>query len=172
PGGAILLVIQSSMVGLGAIPLYRFASRRIPRAYAAVLALAYLFYPPTHGMQFYDFHFQPVAATLVLAVIDFIDARRYWLCGLAFLVAIGCREDVPIGLAMLGAFLAMTGHRVRPGLVLAVASIMRFVIMPLFGSWYFQGVYEGLLPEGAPNFGGIIATMFSNPIFTLVSMLT
>jgi uncharacterized membrane protein len=177
PGGAILLVIQSCVIGLGAIPLYRFAARKLPRAYAVVIAYVYLFYPPTHGMQFYDFHFQPIAASFVLAVIDFIDERRYWLCSIAFLVAIGCREDIPVGLAILGTFLALSGYRVRAGLVLAAAAttyfvLMRFVIMPAFGSWYFQGVYEGLLPEGAPNFGGIIATMVSNPIFTFVSLLT
>jgi uncharacterized membrane protein len=176
PGGAILVVIQSCVLALGAVPLYRFASRRLPRSYAAALALVYLLYPPMHGLQFYDFHFQPIASTFVLAVIDFVDERRYVLCAIAFLVAVGCREDIPVGLAMLGAFLALSGYRVKPGIVISVAAtfyfvLMRFVIMPSFGSWYFQGVYQGLLPEGAPSFGGIIATMLSNPSFTFVSLL-
>ena len=84
PGGATLLVIQSCVIALGAIPLYRFAARRLPRSYAAVLAFAYLLYPPTHGFQFYDIHFQPVSMLFVLLVIDFVDERRYVLCGFAF----------------------------------------------------------------------------------------
>src|SRR5262249_15335505 len=47
-----------------------------------------------------------------------------------------------------------------------------FVIMPSFGPWFFQDVYKDLLPEGAANFGGVIATMLSNPIFTIRSLLT
>ncbi len=177
PGGAILLVIQSCVIGLGAIPLYRFAARRLPRSSAAIIAFAYLFYPPTHGLQFYDFHFQPIAATFVLFVIDFVDERRYWLCGIAFIIALGCREDISVGLAILGMFLALSGYRFRPGLVMtAVAGAyfvaMRFVIMPSFGAWGFQDVYKELFPAGAPNFGGIIATLLSNPIFTFVSLLT
>jgi uncharacterized membrane protein len=177
PGGPILLVLQSCVLGLGAIPLYRFAARRLPRAYAVVLAFCYLLYPPTHGMQFYDFHFQPIAATCVLFVIDLVDCRRYWLCALAFVVAAGCREDISVGLAMLGAFLALSGHRVKPGLVMAVAGaayfvVIRFIVMPSFGSWGFQDVYKNLMPAGARNFGGIIATLISNPMFTFTSLAT
>jgi len=177
PGGAILLVIQSCVIGLGAIPVYRFAARRLPRSYAVVIAYAYLLYPPTHGMQFYDFHFQPIAQTFVLFVIDFVDDRRYWLCAVAFLIAVGCREDVSVGLAMLGAFLALSGRRLWPGIFIACGGaayfvLMRFIIMPAFGSWGFQDVYKDLLPTGAHNFGGIISTMVSNPTYLFTSLAT
>jgi uncharacterized membrane protein len=177
PGAKILLIIQSCVLGLGAIPLYRFASRRLPRSYAAALAVAYLFYPPMHGLQFYDFHFQPIASTFVLFVIDFVDERRYWLCAVAFVIAIGCREDVPVGLAIFGTFLALTGYRVRPGLIMAVAAsvyfvALRFFIMPSFGAWGFADLYKDLFPAGSPTFGGIIATLVSNPVFTFGTLAT
>jgi uncharacterized membrane protein len=177
PGAPTLLVIHSCMIALGAIPLYRFAARRLPRAYAVVLALAYLLYPPTHGFQFYDIHFQPISAAFVLFVIDFVDEGRYWLCALAFVIAIGCREDISVGLAILGTFLILTGHRMKAGFVMAATGtvyfiILRFIIMPSFGAWGFQDAYKDLQPTGAPNFGGIIATILSNPLFTLGSLLT
>ncbi len=177
PGASTLLVMQSFVLGLGAIPVYRFAARRLPRAYAAVIAFCYLLYPPMHGMQFYDFHMQPIASTFVLFTIDFVDERRYWLCALAFAIAITCREDISVGLAILGAFLMLTGYRVFPGLVIAVVAtiyfvLMRFVIMPSFGGWGFQDIYKDLFPQGAPNFGGVIATLVSNPIYTLKSLMT
>jgi uncharacterized membrane protein len=177
PGAKILLVIQSCVLGLGAIPLYRFASRRLPRSTAAVIAVAYLFYPPMHGMQFYDFHFQPIASTFVLFVIDFIDERRYWLCALAFLIAVGCREDVPVGLAILGTLLALSGYRVRAGLIMAVAATayfvaLRFFIMPSFGAWGFADLYKDLFPAGAPTFAGVITTLVSNPIYTFGTVTT
>lgn len=177
PGGPALLVIQSFVIALGAIPLYRFTARRLPRTYAVVVVFAYLLYPPTHGMQFYDFHFQPIAATCVLFVIDLVDDRRYWLGAIAFIIAAGCREDVSVGLAILGTFLALSGHRVKPGLAIAVAGaayfvIIRFIVMPSFGGWGFQDLYKDLMPAGAHSFGGIIATIVSNPTFTFVSLAT
>jgi uncharacterized membrane protein len=177
PGATTLLVMQSFTLGLGAIPIYRFAARRLPRGYAAAIAFAYLMYPPMHGMEFYDFHMQPMASTFCLFVIDFVDQKRYVLCAIAFAVAITCREDISVGLAVLGAFLMLSGHRVVPGLVIAVVSsiyfvLMRFVIMPSFGTWGFADIYKDLFPAGANNFGGVIATLISNPIYTLLSLLT
>ena len=177
PGAPTLLVMQSFTLGLGAIPIYRFAARRLPRGYAAVIAFAYLMYPPMHGMQFYDFHMQPMAATFVMFVIDFVDQKRYVLCAIAFAVAITCREDISVGLAILGAFLMLSGYRMLPGLVISTVAtiyfvLMRFVIMPSFGSWGFQDIYKDLFPAGAPNFGGVISTLISNPIFTFTSLLT
>ena len=177
PGGPILLVIQSCVLALGAIPLYRFTARRLPRSYAVIIVFVYLLYPPMHGMQFYDFHMQPIASTFVLFVIDLVDDRRYWLCALAFIIALGCREDISVGLAILGAFLAMSGHRVRPGLLMAFGGtayfvLMRFIIMPSFGGWGFHDMYKDLLPVGAHSFGGIIATLVSNPMYTYVTLAT
>lgn len=177
PRADTLLVMQSVILALAAIPIYRIAARRIPRPQACVLALAYLLYPPLHGLQFYDFHFQPIAATFVLLTIDFVDERRWVPMALCFVVALGCREDIPVGLAVLGAFLALSGHRVRAGLVIAAVSatyfvVIRFIVMPRFGAWYFQDIYKDLLPDGARNFSGVIATLLTNPLYVLGTMLT
>jgi len=177
PGASTLLVIQAVVLGLGAIPVYRIAARRLPRAYAAAVAFAYLFYPPMHGFQFFDIHFQPMAILFVLLVIDFVDARRYVLCAIAFVIALSCREDIPVGLAIMGTFLALSGYRVWPGLAIAAAStayfvVMRFFVMPSFGQWGFELTYQALFPAGSATFSGVILTMLSNPIFTIESMMT
>jgi uncharacterized membrane protein len=177
PGGAALLVIQSCVLALGAIPLYRFGARHLPRSLACLIAIAYLFYPPMHGLQFYDFHFQPIASTFVLFVIDFVDARRYVPCAIAFLVALGCREDVPIGLAILGVFLVLSGYRRLPGLVMSIVAmvyfvVIRFVIMPRIGPTWFHDIYKDLIPSGAHSFAGVIATLLSNPAYVFSTMLT
>jgi uncharacterized membrane protein len=182
PGGPVLLVIQSCVLGLGAIPLYRFASRHLSRSVACVLALAYLLYPPMHGMQFYDFHFQPIASTFVLFVIDFVDEKRYVPCALAFVVALGCREDVSIGLAILGAFLFLSGYRRRAGAVIAAAGgayfvLIRFVIMPklgatAYGVWTASYIYKDLIPQGGQNISGVMTTLASNPAYVLSTLVT
>ena len=182
PGAPTLLVIQASVLGLGAIPLYRFASRRLSRGAACLIAVAYLLYPPMHGLQFYDFHFQPIASTFVLLVIDFVDARRYWLCALSFVVALGCREDVSIGLAVLGAFLILSGHRLRAGFAIALVAgayfvLMSLVIMPrlgktAFGLWTASYIYKDLIPKGAQSISGVIASLLSNPAYVFKTVIT
>ena len=182
PGAQVLLVIQSCVLGLGAIPLYRFAARRLSAGSACLLAVAYLLYPPMHGLQFYDFHFQPIASTFVLFVIDFVDDERYLLCAIAFVVALGCREDVAIGLTILGVFLMLSGRLFRAGAAMtAVAGayfvVMSLVIMPRlgrsnFGVWTASYIYKDLIPKGAQSISGVMATLVSSPAYVFKTLVT
>jgi uncharacterized membrane protein len=177
PRAETLLVLQSTMLGLGAIPLYRFAARRVEPWVAACLAVAYLLFAPLHTANFFDFHMQPIAAGTLLWMIDMFDQRRYKTVAVLILIALGCREDVSIGLTAFGLFVILTGQRVRAGAVIvAVAAtyfvIMRFVVMPSFGQWGFEGFYRELFPANDNSFRGVIATMVSNPLWVFKTMMT
>jgi len=177
PAASTLLVLQCLLLGLGAIPLYRFAARRISPQLALLVTLCYLVYPPMHGAQFFDFHFQPVAAAFILAAIDAFDAKRMRLFWLFFVIALGCREDVSIGFAILGIFLVLAGHRAREGAIVAALSAvyfvaMRFVIMPSVGAWGFSDIYKDLIPAGEGGFGAVVKTLATNPLYTLRTLLT
>lgn len=177
PAASTLLVLQALLLGSAAIPLYRIAARRLSPWLSITIVLAYLFYPPLHGAQLFDFHFQPVAAAFLLWAFDCFDARRMRLFALFFLLAIGCREDVSPGTAVFGIFLILCGKRVRAGIVVTAVSLvyfiaMRFFIMPAVGTWGFADTYRELFPTGAHSFTGIIHTIVTNPLFTIRTLLT
>jgi uncharacterized membrane protein len=177
PAASTLLVLQSVLLGAGAIPLYRFAARRLPAPHALLVTLAYLVYPPLHGAQFFDFHMQTAAVPFVLAAIDAFDARRMRLFLLFWLLALGCREDVSIGITVLALFLVFSGHRRREGAVVAAVSaayfvVMRFFIMPAVGAWGFSDIYRDLIPAGDGGFVGVVKTLATNPLYTFRSLLT
>jgi uncharacterized membrane protein len=179
PHAESLLVLQAVIIALGAIPLYRFAARRLPGGLAAALAVAYLLYPPTHGLQFFDFHWQPIAAVLLLAAWDCLDGGRMRLFWLFFVLALGCREDVSAGAAVIGLALLLAGPRPRRrvgGAIFGVSVVyfvaLRFFIMPAVGAWGFAELYKQLFPEGEPNFVGIVRTLITNPLFTFRTLLT
>jgi uncharacterized membrane protein len=180
PRAEALLVLQAVIVAAGAIPLYRFAARHLSRALAVVIAFVYLLYPPTHGAQLFDFHFQPIAAALLLAAIDCLDARRMRLFWVFLLLAIGCREDVSAGTAMIGLFLILAGRRspfpFRTGVAIFAVSAayfvaLRFLVMPGMGSGGFADYYQRLLPEGEPTPVGIVKTLVTNPLYTFRTLL-
>ena len=177
PAASTLLVLQCLLLGLGAIPLYRFAARRLSPPLAVLVTLCYLVYPPMHGAQFFDFHFQPVAAAFILAAIDAFDAKRMRLFWVFFVIALGCREDVSIGFAILGLFLVLAGYRTREGAVVAAVSAvyfvaLRFFIMPAVGAWGFSDIYKDLIPAGESGFGPVVKTLVTNPLYTLRTLLT
>ncbi len=177
PAASTLLVMQCLLLGGAAIPLYRFAARRLPPAWALLVVGCYVLYPPLHGAQLFDFHFQPVAAAFLLAAIDAFDSRRMRLFWFFWLLAIGCREDVSMGTAILGLTLVLGGVRVREGAAIAIASaiyfvLMRFVIMPAVGPWGFADIYKQLFPAGESSFLGVLKTMATNPLYTLRTLMT
>ncbi len=176
PGAEVLLTYQSVMCGIAAIPLYLFAARLIPRPAALVVALAYLMYAPLHGPNFYDYHELPVALPFHFLLYWAIASDRTKLVPPLVVILFAHREDIPIGLAILGFFLLASGVRPRLGALLGFSSALffvlnRFVIMPSFGNWWFADIYKDLQPAGVYGFGGIVQTMLINPAYFLSTLL-
>ena len=172
PGAETLLVMQALAFGGAAIPLYMFARTLVAPIPSLLLALAYLFFAPLHGPQFYDFHWLTLCIPMYFCLFYAISARKKWLAYLMVLLLFALREDLAIGLACVGAFLFVTGLRVRFGASLAVLSalwfgINKFVIMPWAGSWWFENLYSELFADGKAGYGNVIKTLLSNPIFAL-----
>jgi uncharacterized membrane protein len=168
PGAEVLLVLQAVALATGAIPVYRFTARRLPRGVALVLALAYLGYAPMQQANFFDVHFPPFAVAFTLWAVDMLDARRPVLFALFYALAIGCREDVALGFAVLGVYLLLTGKRGRVALGITVVSVayfavMKGVVMPRFEGPWFTDPYKDV--AGAYTYGGALKTMLANPLY-------
>lgn len=82
PGPETLLVAQSLILGLGAIPLYFLGKLKISRGFGIVFAVSYLLYPALHGVNSYDFHVQAFFPVLILSCLYFLEKEslfRYLL---------------------------------------------------------------------------------------------
>jgi len=174
PRATTLLVMQATMLAGATVPLYLFAKHRLPTAIAFAVALAWLLYSPLHGAQLYDVHMQPFGAAWAICAICAVEYKKWKLYWLFLVLAILCREDVSIGLAVMGLFLAVTGHRVRTGIAtVVVASLyfvgLRFFVMKNHG---FAVFFKDLIAPGEPmSFGSVIATLVSNPAFVGKSLM-
>jgi uncharacterized membrane protein len=176
PGAETLLWMQAALLGGAAIPLYMFARQFLTRAPAALISLAYLMFAPLHGPNFYDFHWLPVAIFFYFWLFYAVATRKTWLSVLMLLLLFATREDIAVGLAMLGVFLFVTGARVRFGLVLTAISgiwfgINKFIIMPHAGAWWFESIYSELFADGKSSYGSVILTLASNPVFALTTFI-
>ena len=176
PRAETLIVLQSTLLGFGALPLFGFARKHISPWLAAALSLAYLCYHPMHSANFFEVKWVPVASFFVLSVIWAADARRWALCVIAFVWALLLREDLPIPLAVIGGFLLLTGHRPRAGLSMMLVAVawfifIRFIVMQQAGSWWFPKMYKGLWAPGDTGFRSVIKTLLTNPPFVLDAVL-
>lgn len=171
-----LYIIQATLLGLGALPLYAFAQRHVSRGMAALIALLYLAYYPLHSAAFTEANYVPAATFFVLATVWAIEARRWVWFALAFVAACLMREDIPIGLAIAGAYFAASGRRPRAGLLMAALATGWFVYLRFFwmedkGEWWFPSMYKGLWSPGEEGFKSVIKTLLSNPAFVVVKLV-
>lgn len=177
PRAEMLLTLQAVMLGFAAVPLYLFARTQLTRASAVVLALVYLLYAPLHGSCFYDFHWLPTTIIFQFFLYFAIATRRNWLFGICYVILTLIREDVSVGLTMLGLFLLLSGIRPKLGVLIAVFSTLSFVairfgVMMLAGTWVFPNlIYGQLVIAGEHSFGSVIKTMITNPSYLVGTLL-
>ena len=175
PRPETLLVIQATLIGAGSIPLFLFARRHLSQWIAATLALVYLAYYPMHGATFSEFQNVPIAAFFVFGVVWAADAKRWIWMGVFTAIALLMREDVPIGLSIVGFFLLASGYRTTAGLVLAAVSLsyfllLRFYVMDEAGDWWFPTMYKELWADGERGFRSVIKTLLTNPLFVIAKL--
>jgi uncharacterized membrane protein len=177
PGSEFLLGLQAASVGLAAIPLFFFAATQVSVRASALLSLAFLLYAPLHGAQFYDFHWLLMASLFFFTICYAIVRDKRWLIPAPLLIMISLREDMSPGIAITGLFLMLTRAKPRMGLFLFIFGsvwfgIVKFVVMPAMGTWWFTDIYKDFIPPGEKGYGSIAQTLVTNPAFVFGSLLT
>jgi len=102
PEAETLLVLQSVLLALGALPIYWIARDELGAKIGVAFAGLYLLYPALHGVNTFDFH--PVALTIPILLFCFymFNKKRYkWGIALAVL-AMMCKENVPLVITFMG----------------------------------------------------------------------
>jgi uncharacterized membrane protein len=179
-GPKLLLVVQAVVVGLGALPLYWLArdalagsreygvgsreygvwSRKqemrslYPQSPYSILPtifpLAYLLLPALEAAVMYDFHAVTLAPTFLLFAFYFMERKRPWLFALFAVLAMACKEDIGLTLAMLGLYIMLARRRWRWGGATAL----------LGAAWFAIAVFL-IQPQFSPTGGNIQAERYA-----------
>ena len=176
PTAAVLLVGQSVILAMGALPVFGIARRRLQDDRpAAAFAILYLVNPSLHGINVRDFHAAALAIPLLLAAIYFAEAGRWWLFVVATVLTLMCREDAALPVIGLGAWLALGRRRWLAGAATALGALtllvvdVRWVIPqfrhePYVHLWRYRHLGHSL--------GEIILTTVTHPLHTIGGLLT
>ena len=176
PKPETLLVLQSALLGASALPLYGFARRHVSEWMSVAIVVAFLCYYPMHSANFSEFQNVPIAAFFLFLLVWAAETRRWVICGLATATALLLREDIPIGVAVIGGFLLLTGYRSRAGLVIAVVALtyfvyLRFHVMDEAGEWWYPNMYKDLWADGEKGYKSVLKTLITNPLFVLSKLI-
>ena len=157
PDARMLLVLQVLVVASGAFPAFWLARLRLRNDLAAVaIAALYLLYPAQQQAVTFDFHAVTFTASLLLFMLYFMYTRRtVWMFVFA-LLAMACKEEIPVIVALFGLWSIVFQQRWRSGAALIGLGIvwvgLYFLVIhiasptgaPLLSSRY-HGVFSLLL---------------------------
>ncbi|UCC87584.1 MAG: DUF2079 domain-containing protein [Anaerolineales bacterium] len=172
-GPSLLLIAQAIVVGLGALPLYWLACdalggsrqdehttslfRAAYNLLPAVFPLAYLLLPALEAAVMYDFHAVTLAPTFLLFAFYYSPLRSYaregdrvWLFGLFTALALACKEDMGLTVAMLGLYVMVARWRWRWGGVTGLVG----------AAWFGIAVFL-IQPQFSPTGGNIQADRYA-----------
>jgi uncharacterized membrane protein len=138
PDPKTLIILQTLVVASGAFPAFWLARLRLRSELAGVaIALLYLLYPGQQLATIFDFHAVTLTAAFLLFALYFMYTRRTVLLFLFAILAMACKEEVPLVLCMFGLWSMVFQRRWRSGLALVILSVAWLavgytLIMPAF----------------------------------------
>lgn len=132
PNPKTLQVLQTVVVASGAFPAFWLARLRLRSEWASVgIAVLYLMYPALQWAVIFDFHAVTLTASLLLFTLYFMYTRRTVLLFVFAILAMACKEEIPIIVALYGVWSIVFQRRWRTGLALIVVA----------GIWTGIGLY-------------------------------
>ena len=155
PNPKTLQVIQVLVVASGAFPAFWLARLRLRNNWAGIpVAALYLLYPAQQWATIFDFHAVTFTAALILFVLYFMYTRRTVLLFIFVILAMACKEEIPVVLAIYGLWSALFQRRWRTGLAIVVLGLV-WTVAGLYIVHVFSPVGHTLL---APRYGALGST--------------
>ena len=138
PGPETLLIIQAVIIGLGAWPIAKFARRRLKNPWMGPLfAGCYLLFPALESGTVFEFHAVALAPTFLAMAFYCIEKRSFKPFIFWGILAISCKEEMSLLVAMMGIYIIFKQKRHLLGLIVILFSLIWFwicmqVILPYF----------------------------------------
>ena len=174
PVAKLLIVTQGLALASAVVPLWRLARNvaNLRVGGATALIMAYALHPATHMLGTQDFHPESLAVPFLIAMAYFGATKRwipYWLC---IVVALACRADLGLVVALWG--FVVIGHRERTvgvwtlgvGLVWTLGLLL--VVQPIVGE---AGVASGLFTYDGTSLGEVVLSSVRDPVSLLQALL-
>ena len=116
PSPSMLLAAQAIAIALGALPVFWLARKHLGSERAGLgFALAYLLYPAVQWLTLAEFHPVALACPLLLFAFWYLDEDRLVPFAIFAVLAALTKEEIPLVIAGMGIWYALSRKRYRVG---------------------------------------------------------
>jgi uncharacterized membrane protein len=169
-----LLLAQSALLAVSALPVWWFVRRRLTPLQSVMVVVGYLLCWPLQGMVDFDFHEVAFAVPILAFLIDALDRRAYrWVVALCFLLLL-VREDMG-ALVLMVALIVLLRKKFWLAGGLALLGAVGYLaatswVIPTFAATgtFAYWTYDSL----GPNLPAALAHVVRDPVDTVREFLT
>lgn len=172
-----LLIVQTVVIALGAFPVFWLARERLKSDLAGLsFSAAFLLFPALEAANMFDFHAVTLAPSFLLFAFYCMERQRYKMFLLFALLAMACKEEIPLLISMMGFYLTFVKREWKVGSLTIFGGLVWFlaavyIVIPHFntqGESHFLSYYA-YLGDGPLEIAIAIVT---NPLLILRTLLT
>jgi len=175
PSADMLFVFQALIVALSAWPAFRLGTRVLgdPRAGFCV-ACALLLYPPLQYSVLNEFHPVTLAIPLLLFSFTYLEEDRRWAAVPFLVLAALCKEEIPLVIAVMGAYFALRKRSLWPLAITALATAWFVVAMGVVIPHYNAGgtPFVDRYADYGSNTGEVARNVFLRPDKTAADLFS
>ena len=165
-GPEFLLVVQVAAQGSGAVAVYLLARDRIGDRWLGVALASVLLLHPTYQYLTWEyFHPDALAIAPLLFAYWAARAKRWGWFTVSAVLAVACKEDVALSLAVLGGLMFFWGNR-RAGAITAIASVVWFALVTKWILPSMNGItafYDSFFGEFGNSPTEVVRTVLTKP---------
>lgn len=171
----MLIVAQTVLLALGAIPVYWLAKQKLGKKFGTAFALMYLIYPSLQYINLFDFHPDALMIPFFLFAFYFLQKNEYGKGSLFLLLAGICKEYAPLLISMMGLYLFFMKKNKKIGIITFFIGLLWFFINIKFITPFYRpegfayldtyGHLGSTIPE-------IVVTGITNPLLVASSVAT
>ncbi|HID61220.1 MAG TPA: DUF2079 domain-containing protein [Anaerolineae bacterium] len=172
-----LLIWQTVIVALGAVPIFLLACRNLAgNLTGLVFAIVYLLFPALQAAITFDFHAVAMASTFLSFALWFLATRRYRLLAVMTLLAMSCKEEISLLVLMMGIYVWLVQRQRRWGAAIIAAGALWFALVNLViipaTSPTGENIQLYRYSRWGDDMGQIIANLLLHPFSSLEIMFS
>lgn len=137
-----LLVLQTLVLGVAALPIYLIANRLFKNRWIPlVFCFSYLLFPAVQYTNLEDFHSEPFALLFILLAFYFIMQGKKWHYLIFLFLALMTKEDIALTMFLVGIYVFFKYDK-KTGIFTSIFSLLWYILtIKLFIPFFGYGAY-------------------------------
>lgn len=171
----VLLILQTVVIALGALPLYWMARKELGTSLSKIILLSYFLYPSLQYINLFDFHPDTLLITFFMFAFYYMQKNNYKLFFLSIFLAGLCKEYIGLTITFLGIYVFFFKNKKIGAITTLLGLLWLFInfklVIPFFNpkGYVYTVSVLGYLGNTLPE---MIKTIITRPLFVISNIIT